>query len=262
MYAIPLFTIPPIDLGPIGLGQLHFFTITTVCSVLVTLLVFEYLVRRGREFDPLLARWFIIAVIAGGYLGGYWGQLFLYHPEWLDRGRLIWLQIWRGGFSSIGGFYGAAIIGWLFCRIKRMPLLPYLERAWVALAIAWVVARLGCAVIHDHPGLTTDFFLGVRWPDGVVRHDLGLYELLLQALVIVPALLAMTHRPWRLGSLMGMIFVVYSPFRFWWDFLRINEPKLWGFTPAQFGLIGIFTFGLGLLIQGRRKEWSYQAPLW
>ena len=52
--------------------------------------------------------------------------------------------------SSFGGFFGGLLIGAFWARERRVPLLPYADAMVYGVVPAWVLARLGCFVTHDH----------------------------------------------------------------------------------------------------------------
>ena len=86
---------------------------------------------------------------------------------------MVWTSL-----SSYGGFFGA-VIGGFYWRWKReLPLFPVLDQIAFGLPLGWFFGRLGCFVVHDHPGKVTDFFLAVdELPvprrATAPRHDLG-----------------------------------------------------------------------------------------
>jgi len=86
-------------------------------------------------------------------------------------------RIWEG-LSSFGGFTGAIIGGFLWKLRYRADILPYADVVASSFPTAWIFGRTGCSIAHDHPGLPSDAWFAVQYPDGG-RFDLGLYEMLL-----------------------------------------------------------------------------------
>jgi phosphatidylglycerol:prolipoprotein diacylglycerol transferase len=130
---------------------------------------------------------------------------------------------------------------------------------WIALdAVAygfpfgWIFGRLGCFVAFDHPGLATHFVLGERYLDGVVRHNLGLDEALFIA-VVAGLFLVLGRKPLPAGFFVGLLGVLYAPVRFGLDALRIDDARYWGLTPAQYGAVGLFLVGLGVVTAALRR---------
>src|SRR4029079_2229151 len=90
---------------------------------------------------------------------------------------LALFKLWEG-LSSFGGFTGAAIGAFLWKWRYRVPALPYADAVASAFPLGWVFGRSGCSVAHDHPGIHSDAWFAVRYPEGA-RFDLGLYEMVL-----------------------------------------------------------------------------------
>jgi len=155
--ALPYITINPLDLTGVGLGRIGIFSITSALSVVMIFIAFSRFIAIGGDIKPRVARSLIAAMVVVSYLGAYWGQLFLYRPDLLMDDPLLWLKPWQGGFSSMGGFFGALVGGALYARFKGEAILPDLDRGMFAFNIGWVIARTGCAIIHDHKGVETSF---------------------------------------------------------------------------------------------------------
>src|SRR3989344_5472989 len=115
---------------------------------------------------------------AGGFLGARLAHVLLYAPEQYVSEPIRILALRDGGYSSLGAFVGAILAGVIYARVKRAALAPYADIAALFVPLGYGIGRIGCFLIHDHPGTATDFFLGVRFPDGIVRHDLGTYKAL------------------------------------------------------------------------------------
>ena len=161
------------------------------------------------------------AVVPGFIMAHLW-TVFLYHTEWLDtRGWIVALKFWEG-LSSFGGFFGAFLgLAFYFTRLHK-PWLKHAEIIAQGLVLGWIFGRLGCTVVHDHPGNHTDFFFAVNYPDGP-RFDLGLYEFLYTLLVLFPVSLIMHHRKARTGMFLATVVLLYTPVRFIFDFMRVDD---------------------------------------
>jgi phosphatidylglycerol:prolipoprotein diacylglycerol transferase len=78
---------------------------------------------------------------------------------------------------------------------------------------------------------------------GVVRHDLGLYELLYTiGLFAVVQGGARSRRPD--GWVVAVAATSYAPVRFALDFLRVRDATYAGLTPAQWACIPLFVLGI------------------
>jgi phosphatidylglycerol:prolipoprotein diacylglycerol transferase len=138
-----------------------------------------------------------------------------------------------------------------------VPILAYADVVAASFPVSWTFGRLGCTVAHDHPGVRSNAWYAVQYPDGG-RLDLGLYELLLTVpLMIVFLRLHRKRRPW--GFYAGVMCTYYAPLRFLLDFLREREnvaiaglisggdARYLGLTPAQWACVPMLALGLYLL---------------
>ena len=159
----------------------------------------------------------------------------------------IALSFWNG-MSSFGGFAGAFLGLAFHFRRRRGSWVPVAEVLLQALVVGWSFGRLGCALVHDHVGRASEFPLAVRFPGGA-RHDLGLYEWLFTAFVLLPAVWLLNRRPRAPGATIAWISLLYAPARFAGDFLRHADladpdPRIFGLTFAQYGCIALAAVGI------------------
>jgi phosphatidylglycerol:prolipoprotein diacylglycerol transferase len=204
--------------------------------------------------------------VVGGLIGGHFMHIFAYHPELLQpppRGQGLGVipRVWDG-LSSMGGVLGALVGIIAFFRKNKIPLLPYVDAIALGTAPGWALARVGCFLVHDHPGWHTDFFLAVNYPGGP-RHDLGLYDFFVLSTIAVVLWQVKKLNP-PVGLLMGLLAVIYSPCRFFLDFMRASDTgfddrRYYGLTPAQYIVVGLFIVGVTLIAKAKRVEQVSQA---
>lgn len=235
---LPLLRLGPVALRPTGL--------LSAAGLVVGLAVAARAARRDGLDPQALVRAAAVAA-AAGLLGAHLLHLLAYHPEEL---RDPWALLRLGdGLSSMGGLLGGTLGLWLALR-RRGGLLAYGDALALGLAPGWAIGRVGCALVHDHPGHRTTFPLAVAFPDGP-RHDLGLYEALL-LLALAAALRPLRRRPaWR-GRLLAALALGYGAGRLLLDFLRADDlpgadPRLAGLTPAQWLCLGLLAWGAAAL---------------
>jgi phosphatidylglycerol:prolipoprotein diacylglycerol transferase len=217
-------------------------------------------VRAGRVYGPgdtkSLSEVFTWALL-GGLLGAHLLHVLGYHPELLrTQGPLVLLKVWDG-VSSMGGVLGGmAGIAAYFWR-KGLRIRPYWDALALGTAPGWTIARVGCAVVHDHPGVRSNVWFAVAFPDGP-RLDMGLVDcVLLSVITLVLYLLARRKRPE--GVLMGVLAISYSVPRFFLDFYRAQDlsfvdGRFLGLTPAQWITPVLAAAGVYLLLTVRRAR--------
>ena len=186
--------------------------------------------------------WMLLAAFIGARLF----HVFVYLPKYYVSRPAEWFAVWDGGFSFIGGLLAAATVGILFLRKRKLDVWAYADVIAFGLPIGYAIGRVGCFFIHDHPGIPTSFFLGVKYPDGIVRHDLGLYEFL-NGLGLAVLFWFIRKKEQRPGMLAVIALLWYGSARFFLDLLRIGDTRYFFITPAQWISLAMVVCGLGIL---------------
>lgn len=141
------------------------------------------------------------------------------------------LYIWEGGIAIYGAIIGAVIAAVLFCRIKKVPLLPLMDIGALGLLIGQAVGRWGNFINREAHGGVTDTFLkmGLTNAQGVVTyyHPTFLYESLWNLVGFV-----ILHFVSKKRKFDGQIFAGYVAWyglgRFWIEGLRTDSLYLFG----------------------------------
>lgn len=250
--------------------------------VVVAIIVGELLMRRRAKAvglsDLEMRDLFWWCLLIGLFVSHVLDEIF-YHPDQIVARPWSLLFVWEG-LSSMGGFVGAVIATVLFKYYRReglrlvrrdepVHILPYNDVVQATFPVSWTIARMGCTVVHDHPGALTkaSTFLSVAYPSGhgdnvaekiygplvlvwgtEVRHDLGLLEMLYSALIA--GVFALTWKK-RLppGFYPAAVSILYAPVRFALDFLRATDVagadlRHGSLTFAQWACVALFVYGV------------------
>ena len=246
---IPYFSQPQLPIGPI---TIHAFGVLVACALLVGMRI----VRRRAAAQGLPDREvgrFLSWVLIGGFAGAHLLDRLVYFPAETMADPLSLLRFWES-LSSFGGFLGGTVGALLFFKKHAGPgsTWKYVDSFAYAFPFAWILGRTGCFVAYDHPGRPTELWLGQVYKDGVVRHNLGLEEAIYT--IFVAALFHyLGRRPRFPGFFLGLFMLVYAPFRFSVDFLRIVDVRYGGLTPGQYGCIALAIAGAGILSAVRHR---------
>lgn len=253
---IPYFGWKTVRIGPLTLQVWGFFAALGI--VLASAVAVRLAQRRG--LDPAkiesLAFWTIVAAFVGArafHVLAYEPAYYFAHPSEI-------LQVWHGGLSSFGGFLGAGLAAVWQIRRQRLPFLKTADIAMPATVLGLGCGRIGCFLIHDHPG-TLAYGLGrvlaVKYPDGP-RYDLGLLLGLFDFLLLGVFLLLM-RKPRKDGLYFALFMLVYGPVRFFLDFLRLLDVRYLGLTPGQYGAAALFIAGAVMMARVLRARTPSQA---
>lgn len=209
--------------------------------------------RRAKKMglDPRMIWDMVFWILIASFIGARLFHVLFYEPAYYLGHPLEALDPRTPGFAIMGGFIGAALAVWFVVRRHGLSFLAYADTLAWGLPWGCGVGRIGCFLIHDHPGTLTSFALGVKYPDGTVRHDLGLY-LSLFGFALGVLFIVLGRKTRRAGFFIGMFAVVYGIVRFLLDFLRIIDQRVLWLTPTQWLLIPLVVLGIWLL-RGRHR---------
>lgn len=229
---IPYFKFTTIALGPI---TIQVWGLMVALGILVGTWAAARMARRRGQDEKIiwdLSVWVIVAAMIGARVIHV-----VYEPSTYLSDPLQFFRVWHGGFSVMGGFLGALVVGIWYLRKKKVDVHAYADTAVFGLPLGLFIGRIGCFLIHDHPGTLTDFVGGVQYSDGV-RHDHGLY-LSINGLLLFLTFLLMARRGAKIGTYIVVFLMWYGVARFFLGFFRatdgaIVDTRYLGLTPAQY----------------------------
>ena len=264
---MPYFHVPPIQLGPFSI---HVFGLIGALAVILGAKAMRLrALELGLDAGPLdrLTPWLFLGVMLGAHLV----SVLFYYPHRIIEEPLVLIRLWDG-ISSYGGIIGGLIAAFLFFKRLGMKWKHYRQALLFGAMVSLLVGRFGCAVTHDHPGKETSAAIAVKgWPtaetpertlgfysDGPRRHDLGLYEFLYLIPVTGILYLLRHFKPFETFHIVLVLFL-YTPARFFLDFLRAFEKRYYGLTPGQYFSVLFFVLALSLAHKGLRPP-SSRSP--
>jgi phosphatidylglycerol:prolipoprotein diacylglycerol transferase len=249
---IPYFEWRIIQLGPLTIQVWGLF------AAIGVLLGSWFALRQAtrRSLDAEAFSRLILQVIVAAFVGARIFHILFYAPEAYLESPLLALKVWKGGLSSFGGFVGAATVFFLHVRKPGTwrpawtpETLKKADALTTALSLGLGCGRIGCFLIHDHPGTLSYNILAVKYPGSPPRWDLGMllgiFDFLLFGLFLL-----LLRKPRPDGYYFALFMTVYGPVRFFLDFWRVEDRVYWDLTPAQWG--SLFLFGAGVTIFARR----------
>ncbi len=249
---IPYFRLTALPLGPIVIQVWGLFVASGILAA--AWLGSREARRLGLKAEAWLdlSAWMVLAAIVGARL---FYALF-YAPAYFASEPLAVVRIWDGGMSIWGGFVGAGAAALIYARRRKLELRRYLDLAAFVLPLGCAIGRLGCFLIHDHPGTLSRSFLSVAFPDGA-RLDHGLLLSLLNLAIFLFFLLLrrLARHP---VPYLAWYALLYGLARFYLDFYRAwdlagSDVRLWSLTPAQYLSVLAAAFGFWLLLRSRRN---------
>ncbi len=235
-----LFSIGPVTMHGYGL-------MIAVGVILAVILAVLRSPKKGLDENMIYG----IGIVA--LLSGFFGAKLLYclinFYSFLDN---PWEFLSGSGFVVYGGIVGGVVAAMLYCRVKKVSFLKYLDLLVPSVALAQGFGRIGCFLAGCCYGRETDAWYGVTFPDGSLAPG-GVQLIPTQLFSSVGdftiALLLLLHaRKNRPDGKTGAAYLVlYSVGRFLIEFLRNdNRGSIAFLSTSQFIALLILVMGLAL----------------
>jgi len=234
--------LPNLGLSSVSLGPLtlYWWGGFIALGIAATLCLARHLSARDKlSFDHIvdLSVWTVAAALVGSRLM----HVFFYEPAFFFANPSEILKVWHGGMSSTGGIILGTSAAIAYIVRNKLDIRAYGDVIARAIPASWVVGRLGCFLTHTHPGTLSNLPFAVRYPDGA-RLELSIIEAAIWA--VIGLILWFMKRPRVPGMYIVLLALLYAPARFALDFLRVDNARYAGLTPAQFVMIGLFAVGI------------------
>jgi len=263
---------PHIDPNLISIGPIR-IRWYGLMYVLGFLTAYFYIVRQKRSQQMGLvgpvAQDLIFYLAIGLIVGARLGYLIFY--QYTDyafylKNPLEIVATWHGGMSFHGGFIGALLAGWLFCRRKQLPFWAVADSVAVVAPIGLGFGRLGNFINGELYGRATDVPWAMIFPEGgpVPRHPSQLYEAVMEGFLLFALLWTLRKRPFKDGMIVVFFLILYGAFRFFLEFFRAPDPQLgmyWGvLTMGQLLCLAMISVGIILGVYINRRGSKVDSP--
>lgn len=262
--------------------QIRYYGIIIVVAMLVGAWIAARLAKRdGRDPDHIWGAltWAIIPAIV---LARLWFVIFP-PQELVSQGKdTAWffanffnltdgaIAIWSGGLSIFGAFLGGLIGAYLYLRRNKLPIMPWLDIAGVAVPLGQSIGRWANFVNQELYGVPTSLPWGISidaahrvdpykslvdYPSTETRfHPMFLYESLWNFLAFIVLLNLFTRYRDRLryGDIFLLYVMQYSLIRFLLEFIRVEVTLVGGVNWSQVVTGVAFLVALVVFLARRR----------
>lgn len=208
--------------------------------------------QRARKLKLACEHIFYLVVwcAIGGFASAkilFWGTNW---REFLQNPRQI---IGSDGFVVYGGIIGGILVGWLYCRIKKLKFLEYFDLMMPSIALAQGFGRIGCFLAGCCYGKETSGPLSVTFtnsdfaPNNVALIPTQIYSSFLDFAHFLLLLYVAKHKKAD-GQVAACYLIFYSIGRFVIEFFRgdIERGSVGVLSTSQF--ISIFTTVAGIIL--------------
>ena len=229
-----------IVIGPI---TIHMYGVMIAAGFLAALLM---TLRRGKKrgYDEDIIWGIFFCAIIGGMLGTRILYYIVEIPEIMKDPSILW--DFKNGYVVYGGIIGGILVGWLYCRIKKLKFLEYFDLMMPSIALAQGFGRIGCFLAGCCYGKETAGTLAVIFkdsdfaPNNVALIPTQIYSVFLDFAHFLLLLYVAKHKKAD-GQVAACYLIFYSIGRFVIEFFRgdIERGSVGVLSTSQF--ISIFT---------------------
>ena len=254
------------DLFSIGPLTVHSYGLMIALGILVCVFMGMYRARKyGYKDEAVLD----IAIL--GILSGFVGAKLLYVLVEFDSFLKNPMDVLGSeGFVVYGGIIVGALVGILYCRIKKLPCWEYFDLLAPSIAVAQGFGRIGCFLAGCCYGRPTGTFWGVTFPEGSFAPagvPLIPTQLISSAgdFIITGILLVYSKHNKKAGNVGILYMLLYGIGRFLVECLRSDDRGTVGLlSTSQFISIGIILLAIILffrhqIFKNTKKENSEEA---
>ena len=163
------------------------------------------------------------------------------------------VNVRAGGLNILGGFIGAAVVGYIYVRLKGLDFWLYADVAGPALLIAQGLGRWGNFINQELYGPPTDLPWGLlidarnrigpyadltAYPAETRFHPTFLYESLwlLIGFALLVFLNSRFRDKWNSGTIFGGFLIWWGVGRAWVEIFRPDQPKF-GDSPISYSMV-------------------------
>lgn len=201
----------------------------------------------------------ITAVIVG-YLFSKLTYVLTVFDEFLANPMAV---LGSSGWVVYGGVLGGIFGAWIYCRMRKMDFMAYLNLAMPAVALAQGFGRIGCFFAGCCYGMPTHGAFGVTFPEGSLCpiHEPVIPTQLISSLgdFILFYILYRVYENEQTRSKTGALYLIlYSAGRFVIEFLRgdIARGSIGPLSTSQFIAVFVFIAGILLYFRNTKKKES------
>lgn len=255
-------TLDPVafSLGPF---TVRWYGLAYLAGFVAAGLVMMLLARRWRlklESDDVYD--VMMGIMAGVIIGGRLGYVIFYGAGYYLAHPLSIFALNEGGMSFHGGLVGAALGGYIACKIKGLSFITVADLTVCGAPLGLFFGRLANFVNGELWGKECDLPWAVAFESGggVLRHPSQLYEALLEGVVLFIILFILSRRvpPRPQGTFLGVFLACYGIFRFLIEFVRVPDAQL-GYligpiTMGQILSLPLVVLGLVLIAAAHRTH--------
>lgn len=225
-------------------GNIHIYSygfFISLAFILSFAMIFFLAKKNNLNREYLLEKLFL--VFFASLFVGHLLYFILYYNQFTDWYQFLFL--WQG-MVSFGGLIGGGIVLYI---IFRQNFWQWVDIISITFLLAMAIGRVGCFLIHDHPGI-----IGPNWLNIQGQVPIALLELILCFIgFLVFYFLKSVYNKLVVGSIFFLVLIYYGLTRVLVDYFRIDLIVLNLKIGQWAGIFLVLAGIIGILILSKRK---------
>lgn len=238
------------ELFSIGPFTVYGYGLMIGIGIVAAYLLMEYRTRKkGMDSEPVFG--LTIFSVIGGFISSKLLYFVTRLPDIIKDPSI--LKEVANGWVVYGGIIGGILTAWIYCRVKKMEFLKYLDLAMPSVALAQGFGRIGCFLAGCCYGVPTDSWCAVTFTDSAYAPNgipLVPTQLISSAFNFILAfvLIGLSLKLKKDGQVAGFYLLFYSVGRFIIEYFRgdLIRGSIGCLSTSQF--ISIFTCIAGIIL--------------
>lgn len=194
----------------------------------------------------------ILCIVVGAIVGGKSLSVLVNLKQYYE-GACTKEEIFSG-IVIYGGMIAAFIISLIYCKIKKVDFLAYLDLGLPCCAVAQGVGRIGCLAAGCCYGIPYDGIGAITFSHSAFApNEVSLFPTQIISSVFMltfgfTLLWLYNHKEYKKGMIGVLYFIIYGLARFFIEFYRGDDVRghILFFSTSQF--ISIFIIALGIIL--------------
>lgn len=231
----------------IGTLEIRWYGLMYVISFILAYFIILHLVKKKKlNLKKEDVENFIAYSIIGLVLGARIFYVLFYNLKFYIENPLEIIMVWHGGLSFHGGLIGLIVVGYLFCKKKKIKFYEFADIVSIPAYLGSMLGRIGNFINGELYGRITDVPWAFKFKDVEgFRHPSQLYEAFYN-LVIVAVLWKLKEKKLPNGFLFWSGIAMYGLFRFITEFFREPDSQI-GFVFWKLSMGQLLTFPMFLI---------------
>jgi phosphatidylglycerol:prolipoprotein diacylglycerol transferase len=200
--------------------------------------------------------------VLGVVLGGRFGYILFYKPEYYLAHPMEILAVWQGGMSFHGGFLGVMVGTWLVARKHKIGFFKLTDFLAPLVPCGLAAGRMGNFINGELYGRVTDAPWGMLFlspgAGPLPRHPSQLYQFGLEGVLLFILLWGYSAKSRPVGAVSGAFLIGYGAFRSIAEFYREPDDFLGlltlGLSMGQWLSIPMILAGLAMMAVAYRRK--------